>query len=117
MSTQQGSCHCGAVRFTVEGPLDTPIACNCSICGRSGSLYAFVPAARFTLVAGEEVLRDYQFGKRHIHHRFCTNCGIRPFADGEDPGGGGVMVGVNVRCLEGVDVRTIEPVWYDGASL
>lgn len=32
--THRGSCHCGKVRFTVEGDLEQVIECNCSHCVR-----------------------------------------------------------------------------------
>ena len=45
-----GSCHCGAVAFTVEGdPPAGAMSCNCSHCRRKGFLLTFVPAAQFTL--------------------------------------------------------------------
>ena len=36
---------------------------------------------------GEEHLRDYQFGPKRIHHRFCATCGVRPFSLGQDSKG------------------------------
>lgn len=38
-----GSCHCGRIRFEVEGEVDSGLACNCSMCSRKGSLLWFVP--------------------------------------------------------------------------
>ena len=33
----EGSCHCGAVRFTMESPAPYPyIRCYCSICRKTG---------------------------------------------------------------------------------
>ena len=32
----QGSCHCGAVAFEVDGELKQVTDCNCSICSRCG---------------------------------------------------------------------------------
>ena len=29
-----GSCHCGAVAYTVEVDVDQAMTCNCSICSR-----------------------------------------------------------------------------------
>ena len=114
----RGSCHCGAVRFEVEGPLDPGLSCNCSMCGRAGTLLVFVPAERFRQLTGDEVLRDYQFGKEHIHHRFCSVCGIKPFADGLDESGARIIA-VNLRCVEGLDVQAaLEGAnFYDGASM
>jgi hypothetical protein len=85
------------------------------MCGRSGTLLTFVPASDFTLLSGEESLKDYQFNKKHIHHLFCTNCGIKSFARGSSPKG--EMVAVNVRCLEGVDVDSLAINHFDGRSL
>lgn len=116
MTTVHGGCHCGAVRFEVELELGPVMSCNCSICSKEGWLLAFVPEAAFTLQQGQDALRDYQFGKHHIHHQFCTTCGIRSFSWGaaED---GSKMVSINVRCLDGVDVASLPVQRYDGASL
>ena len=115
-TTYTGGCHCGAVRYRVTTRLEGAIACNCSICTKTGSLLTFVPAARFELVSGRDVLTDYQFGKKRIHHLFCSRCGIRSFARG--PGRSGEdMIAVNVRCLEGVDAAAIPLKPFDGRSL
>jgi len=115
--TYSGGCHCGAVRYHVTTePLRSALACNCSICSKTGSALTFVPAAQFELVSGGEALRDYQFGKKRIHHVFCPTCGIRSFARGAKPDGT-AMVAVNVRCLEGVDVAALELKPFDGKSL
>lgn len=33
-----GSCHCGNIRFEVDGELGSALACNCSICARKGNI-------------------------------------------------------------------------------
>ena len=39
-----GGCHCGRVRFQVEGPQRIQVTdCNCSICAKSGYLHLIVP--------------------------------------------------------------------------
>jgi hypothetical protein len=115
--TYTGGCHCGAVRYRVTSePLKTALACNCSICAKTGSALTFVPATQFELVSGGDALRDYQFGKKRIHHVFCPTCGIRSFARGARPDGT-AMVAVNVRCLDGVDVAALELKPFDGKSL
>lgn len=113
-TTHQGSCHCGAVRFHVDLDLESKaIACNCSICGRSGTLLQFVAADKFTLEKGDDQLTTYQFNKRHIDHVFCKTCGIKSFARGINPKGE-KTVAVNVRCLDDVDVFTQPTQQYDG---
>lgn len=114
--TYTGSCHCGNVRYEAELDLSQPvISCNCSICGRTGSLLTFVGANQFKLLSGEESLTDYQFNHHVIHHVFCKVCGIKSFARGKNPDGGD-MVAINTRCLEDVDVTKLKQHAYDGKS-
>ena len=40
----QGSCHCGGIRFEVEGDFSQVIECNCSMCRRKGSIYPLAEA-------------------------------------------------------------------------
>ncbi len=113
--TYEGSCHCGAITFTVQTALDQVARCNCSLCGRAGTLMAFVPASAHTVLSGKDHYVDYQFGSKTIHHGFCKTCGIRPYGSGN--GEHGPMAMINVGCLKGVDVRdhANAPI-YDGAS-
>lgn len=102
IGTHHGGCQCSAVRYTVEIDPDAPaITCNCSMCGRSGAVLAFVTPDKFTLEKGQDNLTDYQFNKHVIHHVFCKTCGIKPFAHGK--GQQGEMIAVNLRCLDGID--------------
>lgn len=111
-----GSCHCGNVAFDVEGTLDGALACNCSMCGRRGSLLWFVPRAALSLKTPESGLATYTFNKHVIRHRFCANCGIHTFGEGTDPAGN-AMAAINIRCLAGVDPDTVPVQHYDGRSL
>ncbi len=112
----KGSCHCGAVAFEVEGDLQGVMECNCSICARKGALMWFVPRSSLHLLTPEENLRDYEFGKKSIRHRFCPTCGIHPFGEGTDPAGN-KMAAINVRCLEGVDLLGLPVKHFDGRSI
>jgi hypothetical protein len=116
LTTYSGGCHCGKVRYEVKADLSNPvIACNCSMCGRAGTLLTFVPAQQFTLLSGEEVLTDYQFNQHVIHHLFCRACGIKSFARGTGQDGAAI-VAINVRCLDDVDLATLKVNQYDGKS-
>ena len=114
--TYTGGCHCGKVRFETTLALDKVMACNCSICSKTGGLLAFVPASQFNLLSGEDATTDYQFAKKHIHHTFCATCGIRCFAHGAAPDGSS-MYAINARCLDGVDYDALPVTHYDGKSL
>lgn len=109
-----GSCHCGKVRFSVEGAPAEAIECNCSHCQRKGYLLWFVPRGALTVEAGGEALSTYRFNKHVIDHHFCPDCGCAPFAEGKAPDGSAVAA-VNVRCLE-IDLATVKRVPVDGRS-
>jgi hypothetical protein len=111
-----GSCHCQAVTFAVDVDLDQALQCNCSICSKLGAVWAFAPKPKMQLKSGADALGDYQFGKKRLHHRHCTRCGIETFAEGVGPDGT-ATVGVNLRCLEGVEIDKLKPRPYDGRSL
>lgn len=110
-----GGCQCGAVRYEVDVDLDHTVTCNCSRCRRLGSILAFAPASAFRLLSGEGKASEYLFNTRKIHHLFCATCGIESFASAAAPDGSD-MVAVNARCLDGVDLKSLHPIEYDGAS-
>lgn len=108
MKTYTGGCHCGKFRYEVETGLEKAISCNCSHCHAKGLVLAFVPPEQFRLTKGDESeLADYQFNKKMIHHLFCPVCGVESFARGEKKDGE-KAVAINVRCLDGVDLDTLE---------
>ena len=110
-----GSCHCGAVAFTVEGdPPAGALSCNCSHCRRKGFLLTFVPADRFALDRGEESLVTYTFNTHKLLHRFCGTCGTQAFAEGERKGE--AMRAINLRCVPEIDLETLQIQHIDGAS-
>lgn len=112
----QGSCHCGNIRFRVEGSIAQALSCNCSICQRKGSLLWFVPYHTLELLSPPQQLSTYMFNKHVIKHHFCATCGIHPFGEGTDPKGNH-MAAINIRCLEDIDLSTVAVIEYDGKSV
>jgi hypothetical protein len=110
----RGSCHCGRIRFEVQGEFDTAMECNCSHCSRKGYLLWFVPRPDFTLETPADALGTYTFNKHAIKHHFCPNCGCAPFGFGESKGA--AMAAINVRCLEGVELASVKRKFLDGRS-
>lgn len=94
----RGGCHCGKVRFEVLAPAQAEVsACNCSMCSKAGFLHLVVPADRFKLVSGADVLTQYQFNTGTAKHLFCSVCGIKSFyVPRSHPDG----FSVNARCLD-----------------
>jgi hypothetical protein len=113
----KGSCHCGLTKFEVEGEIKSVMACNCSICSRKGSLLWFVPREALRLSTPDANLKTYEFNKHTIKHRFCPECGIHPFAHATDPRSGKPMAAINVRCIENVDLDSLEVKKFNGRAL
>ncbi|WP_204302858.1 GFA family protein, partial [Stenotrophomonas maltophilia] len=66
---------------------------------------AFVRVADFQIVAGAEMLSDYLFGGREIHHHFCRRCGVHPFAGSSMEPLGGAFYAINIGCLDDVTCK------------
>ena len=111
----RGSCHCGDVKFEVEGDLQGVMACNCSICRRKGALMWFVPIEHLHLTTPAENASTYLFNKHVIRHRFCPVCGMHPYGEGTAPDGR-AMAAINVRCLEDIDIDALPVTHFDGRS-
>jgi hypothetical protein len=116
MQTYHGSCHCGAVAYTVTGEFTEAMRCNCSHCKRKGFLLAFVPDEQFHLEKGADAQTTYHFNKHHIDHTFCKVCGVQSHGHGHD-GNGHYMTMVNLNCLENFDTSSLKINDFDGASV
>ena len=110
-----GGCQCGKVRYEVEADITEVMSCNCSRCGRIGSLLTFVPTSKFTLLKGEGAMTEYQFNRHNIHHLFCATCGIQSFARGKRPDGA-EMIAINARCVDDIDLDKLTVKRVDGRS-
>ena len=110
-----GRCHCGRIRYRVEGQVDSGMACNCSICSRRGSLLWFVPREKLELLTPEDAASTYTFNKHVIRHRFCPTCGIHPYGEGVAPDGAR-MAAINLRTLEDFDLDSVPVTRFDGRS-
>lgn len=112
--TYTGSCHCGKVRFEVDADLDHVRVCDCSICRRRGALIHRVEENCLRLLTPLEGLSLYQWHTRTARDYFCPTCGILPF---RRPRTATDKWGVNVRCLEGVDLNAIPIKYVHGSRL
>lgn len=116
MKTYTGGCHCTKVRYEVDmEELTSAMSCNCSICSKRGWLLTFVPASSFRLLSGADEVTTYHFNKNKIDHIFCKTCGTASYGSGSDAEGN-VMMAINVRCLDDVDVSTLIINQVDGKS-
>jgi hypothetical protein len=117
MGTQayKASCHCGAIHISFEAePIAKGVRCNCSFCSRRGAMLSLVSADKFNSETKEGTLGCYQFGPKQAKHYFCRNCGIQVFSETTRRPGQYV---VNLNCVEGVDISSLETILFDGKNL
>lgn len=82
-----GGCLCGAVRYRLQPPLRSVVACHCGQCRRTSGNYVSataVPRDRFAL-SNDEGLKWYRSSER-AQRGFCAECGSSLLwsADGRD---------------------------------
>ena len=112
--TLNGSCHCGAVKFTTTLPfgLSSARRCTCSICRMRGAIAVTSTDENFRITEGEDKLSTYRFNTKTAEHHFCTACGIYTHHKRRSNPD---QLGVNVACLEGVSPFDFaEVVVFDG---
>ncbi len=113
LTTHEGGCHCGKVRFRVKADLAEVLDCNCSVCTKKGFLHLIVPPEQFELLKGQDELTVYQFNTGTARHQFCASCGMHPFyVPRSDPD----KIDVNARCLDNIDVSELTPKKFEGKN-
>ena len=115
MTLYQAACHCGAVKYQVEGEFEYLIECNCSICSSRAHILWFVPLASLQFESGEDQLTNYKFGKRRLNHRSCQICSTAMFTHGDDKGT--EKSGLNIRTFADIDITALDITQYDGKAL
>ncbi len=116
MQKYHGGCQCKAVRFEMSADITKGMTCNCSRCGKLGWVLMFVPAEQFTLQSDADNMTEYLFHEKKIVHLFCKTCGIESFARGKGPDGT-ETIAVNIRCLDGVDIKSIPIAEFNGKDI
>src|SRR5262249_4975646 len=116
ISTIDGSCHCGTVRFRVRltNGLHTARRCTCSYCRMRGAIAVTAAVSVVAILSGVEALSIYKFNTGKAKHCFCSKCGIYTHHQRRSNPN---QYGVNVACLSGLSPFDFEDVVvYDGAN-
>ena len=110
-----GTCHCGAVRVELPRKPRSVTNCNCSICRRYGTLWAYYKAAEVHIVAPPDTTDAYSWGRKSQRFVRCSTCGcivhwekLAPTAESR--------VGVNVRLFDPAVLGAVRIRRLDGAS-
>lgn len=110
----EGTCHCGAVRWTFEGAPDSATACNCTLCRRYGVLWIYGHEGEGIAVNGPTTVYLRPDGGALEFH-FCTICGCvvcwRAARTGDD---GRRRMAVNIRLADAGTVAHLPIDHFDG---
>lgn len=113
------TCHCGAVKVRAPKAPETVTDCNCSICRRLGTLWAYYDPAEVVMETPDSALESYvrhdKDGDGHLAFRSCRTCGCTvDWRSVKDPDHNRmginanlfdreVLAGIRVRRLDGAD--------------
>ncbi|MBA3678200.1 MAG: GFA family protein [Sphingosinicella sp.] len=104
MTSFDGACHCGAVKFRVSWDFEELTTCDCSLCVARNALMVKVPEGALKLLTGEDVLTLYQWNTQRAKHYFCSRCGIYVF---HRKRAAPDHFGVNAFILAGLDLASL----------
>jgi len=108
----EGSCHCGAVRWTFSQIPPDATACNCTLCRRYGALWAYDYEGEKVTVSGPT--RVYSRG-RALGFHFCEHCGCISYWRLREPEADGRRrIAVNLRLAEPDKVAAIPIEHFEG---
>lgn len=96
----EASCHCGAVRLELARAPRALTACNCSLCRRYGTLWAYYPARAVRFVSPVRALKFYSWGDRRLRFGRCAKCGCITHWEARKPRNAYNRMGVNMRNVE-----------------
>jgi len=109
----EGTCHCGAVSWRLDVHPESATACNCTMCRRTGGLWAYGHEAEDVHVSG--ATDTYVWGDKKLALHRCAVCGNIAYWRGfEVDDAGRRRMGVNVRLAEPAAVGAILIDHFDG---
>ena len=111
----KATCHCGAVTIEVPRKPRRLTSCNCSICRRYGTLWAYYKMAEVKVSHARGAVDEYAWGDKSLKFVRCAKCGcithwaaMRPTGDSR--------TGVNARNFEPEAIASVRVRRLDGAS-
>ena len=106
-----GGCQCGAVRYHIDGEVESPHLCHCRMCQKAAGNYfmplAFIPGEGLKMTRGEP---SWFQSSGPVRRGFCSNCGTPLFFDTISSNG----VAVTLGSLD--DPAAIVPATNDGVE-
>jgi hypothetical protein len=114
--TMKGTCHCGALDWQLEGDPGSITACNCTLCRRYGTLWAYDwEGERIRISGGTSVYTRKDVETPFLEIHFCPTCAcvlawraVRPNSDGRR------RMAVNIRLAPPEEVADLAIDHFDG---
>ncbi|WDZ75057.1 GFA family protein [Ensifer adhaerens] len=114
----KGSCHCGKAKWTLEGDPGSITACNCSLCHRYGTLWAYDYEGERITVSG--ALTSYTRADEKnptLEILFCPTCaGVVAWRSLQPDEHGRRRMAVNLRLAELEHVADLPIDHFDGLT-
>jgi hypothetical protein len=109
------TCHCGAVKIQIPRRPRRLTDCNCSICRRYGTLWAYFNATEVTIDAKCGATVTYAWGDKSLQFVRCKHCGCVTHWESTRPGPNSRM-GVNARNFDPSQLGEVRVRLFDGAN-
>jgi hypothetical protein len=108
----EATCHCGAVTIQVAKAPDTVKDCNCSICHRYGTLWAYYTLDQVKVSGANDA---YMWSDRELGFHRCKACGCVTHWWPVDESVNRMGVNANLMTRDVLEKATVIP--FDGASM
>lgn len=111
------TCLCGHVRLETAKRPDFIHECNCTLCSKTGTHWAYFHPSEVTTAGATYGFSRTDKGEASADVRFCPTCGVTTHfaltAEAQAKFGNGMM-GVNMRLADPADLAGIELRYPDG---
>ena len=111
----KATCHCGAVRIEIPARPSEVTNCNCSICRRLGTLWAYFDVDTVKIHGHPENTDEYIQGDKTLRTVRCRTCGCTTHWEPLESGAQGRM-GVNIRNFDPELIGPLRIRLLDGAD-
>lgn len=111
----QGRCHCGAVSFEYDLSPSHLTDCNCSLCRRYATLWAYGTTDTVTFIGAPDNTLAYSWGDKNIAFHSCKTCGCATHWASLGPDEPR-KVAVNMRLADPDAIKDIRVRRFDGAD-
>lgn len=108
----EAACHCKSVRLVVAHIPAELTDCNCSICRRYGSLWAYYSPDDVEVVGAP--VQHYKWDDRSIRFERCGRCGCVTHWSANDKAVN--RMGINARMFEPSVIKDVHVRHLDGAT-